>query len=131
MILYKTFEDRLRYLKLNGTVGFETFGYDRIFNQKFYTSTEWRKVRREIILRDNGCDLGILEYEISNYDTIVIHHLNPISMDDISERTELLLNPEFLVCTTKRTHRMIHYGDANKIIPISIERKKNDTCPWR
>lgn len=125
------FEDRFKYLQLNGQVGKDTFGFDRIFNQMFYASREWRLVRDRIIVRDNGCDLGCPDHEIPKHQRIFIHHLNPISVDDIGKRTELLLNPEYLITTTFETHNAIHYGDESLLIKAPTERTKNDTCPWR
>lgn len=124
-----TFEERFRYLKLNGTVGEETFGFDRYINQKFYKSPEWKAVRDFVIVRDNGCDLGIEGYEIRG--KIYIHHMNPILPRDIIEQSEFLLNPEYLITTTHLTHNAIHYGDENLLIKAPIERSKYDTCPWR
>lgn len=129
MMLLPTFEERFRYLKLNGRVGEETFGMDRYLNQLFYTSDEWRKTRRDVIMRDGGCDLGIWDREI--YGLITVHHLNPISVDDILNRTEILLNPEYLICTSDLTHKAIHYGDESLLITAPTERRPNDTCPWR
>jgi hypothetical protein len=125
----RTFEERYRYLKLDGEVGVDTFGFDRIFNQKFYTSTEWKRVRDIVIVRDLGCDLGVDGYEI--HGKIIIHHLNPITLRDIERRSEYLLNPEYLITTTHQTHQAIHYGDEGLIARAPIERRPNDTCPWR
>ena len=124
-----TFMDRYEYLKLDGRVGEETFGFDRWINQMFYTDQEWIRIRNHIILRDNGCDLAILDREI--YGSIFIHHINPISKDDILNRSSILLDPEFLICTSKTTHNAIHYGDQNLLIKDVIERSKNDTCLWK
>lgn len=129
LITLSTFEERYRYLKLQGRVGEETFGFDRYLNQLFYRSEEWRKVRDLVIIRDCGCDLGVEGYEI--YGRILIHHMNPITKDDILRRSEFLINPEYLICTVKRTHDAIHYGDENLLFQIPVERTKNDTCPWR
>lgn len=129
LIRLKTFEERFEYLKLDGTVGESTFGFDRYLNQMFYTSIEWRNFRRDIILRDNGCDLAIPGLDIVG--KIFIHHLNPLTKEDILNRTEYLMNPEFVVCTSKLTHDAIHYGDSNLLPKGPIERKRNDTCPWR
>lgn len=129
LITFKTFEERFEYLRLKGVVGNETFGFDRYFNQKFYRSSEWKRLRDQIIVRDNGCDLGIDGYEI--HGPIVIHHLNPILLKDIIHQSDFLLNPEFLICTTHETHNAIHYGDDNLIIKPPIERTSNDTCPWK
>lgn len=126
----KTFEERFEYLRLNGRVGKDTFGFDRIFNQMFYRSAEWKRVRNHVIIRDNGCDLGIEGREIYGQ-RIIIHHLNPISLDDIDKKTDILLNPEYLITTIHTTHNAIHYGDENLLDRAPIERSRNDTCPWR
>ena len=126
----KTFKERFEYLQLNGQVGKDTFGFDRIFNQRFYRSREWRACRDFVIMRDNGCDLGIDGYEI-NSQNVIIHHINPISLEDIEKRTDILLNPEYLITTTHKTHNAIHYGDKDLLVTGPIERSKNDTCPWR
>lgn len=124
-----TFEERYAYLRLNGAVGEKTFGFDRYLNQVFYRSKEWKRVRDLVIIRDNGCDLGILGYEI--HGRILIHHLNPISVEDIELRTRTLLDPEYLICTTHNTHNAIHYGDEGLLIRAPIQRTKHDTCPWK
>ena len=124
-----TFEDRYNYLRLNGFVGQETFGFDRYLNQVFYKSAKWRSVRDFVIVRDNGCDLGIEGREI--YGKIIIHHMNPITIQDIEQESDFLLDPEFLISTVHETHNAIHYGDENLLIRVPIERKPNDTCPWR
>lgn len=124
-----TFEERYRYLRLGGHVGEETFGFDRWINQMFYKDPEWLKIRDEVIIRDNGCDLGIEGREI--YSRIIVHHMNPITKADILDRSEFLLNPEYLICTVKNTHDAIHYGDENLLITLPMERNVNDTCPWR
>ena len=129
LITLPTFEERYKYLKLDGIVGEETFGFDRYLNQIFYKSKEWRSIRDYVIARDNGCDLGIEGHEILG--KILIHHMNPISKNDILERSDLLLNPEYLICTIKNTHDAIHYGDENLLIITPPERTKNDTCPWK
>ena len=129
LITLPTFKERYEYLKLNGRVGEETFGFDRYLNQAFYKSEEWRAVRDYVIVRDNGCDLGMEGHEI--FGKILIHHMNPISKRDILDRSDLLLNPEYLICTIKNTHDAIHFGDENLLIVAPIERRKNDTCPWK
>lgn len=129
LITLPTFEERFKYLQLMGSVGVETFGYDRVFNQKFYTSREWLRIRDQIIIRDGGCDLGIEGREIPGY--IIIHHINPIMLKDIQDASEYLLNPEYLICTSRTTHNAIHYGDENLLMKDPIERRPNDTCPWR
>ena len=126
----KTFEGRFEYLRLDGQVGKDTFGFDRIFNQRFYTSTEWRRIRDHVIIRDNDCDLGVEGHEIYG-NRIIIHHLNPISLEDIERQSAYLLDPEFLITTIHNTHNAIHYGDESLLIRAPIERSKNDTCPWR
>lgn len=125
----KTFEERYQYLRLNGSVGRETFGFDRYLNQVFYRSQKWKSIRNQVIIRDNGCDLGIEGREING--RILIHHMNPISLDDIVNESDLLLDPEYLICTVHSTHNAIHYGDENLLILDSIVRSKNDTCPWK
>lgn len=129
LITLPTFIERYRYLKLEGMVGEETFGFDRYLNQVFYRSKEWRSIRDYVITRDNGCDLGITGHEI--YGRILIHHMNPITADDILKRSNLLLDPEYLICTIKNTHDAIHYSDESLLITDPIERSKNDTCPWK
>lgn len=125
-----SFEDRFRYLKLDGQVGVDTFGFDRYMNQQFYKSKEWKDIRDKVIVRDNGCDLGSPDNPIKG--KIYIHHMNPLSPDDIENSTENLLNPEYLICVSHATHNALHYGDdsileRNKI----VERGPNDTCPWK
>lgn len=126
----KTFEERFKYLKLNGRVGEETFGFDRYVNQKFYRSSEWKQLRNHIIVRDNGCDLGIEDKDI--YGRVYIHHMNPISVKDIDNVSEYLLNPEYLVVVSHDTHNAIHYGDESYLKNNQvITRTKNDTVPWK
>lgn len=129
LIKLKTFKERYEYLRLDGLIGEETFGFDRYMNQKFYKSKEWKRIRDQVIVRDNGCDLGVEGYEIGG--RILIHHMNPILLKDIQTLSEFLLNPEYLICTTLDTHNAIHYGNSNLLIIEPIERTKNDTCPWR
>ena len=130
LITLPTFEERFRYLKLDGKVGEETFGYDRYLNQVFYTSKEWRTFRRDIIARDLGCDLGVHDREIGGH--IIIHHLNPITLADINKRNlSVLLNPENAICVSHNTHQAIHDGDESLLITAPVERSRNDTCPWR
>ena len=129
LILLPTFEERFKYLQLNGRVGDDTFGFDRYINQNFYRSAEWKRIRDQIIIRDNGCDLALEGYEI--YGRILIHHMNPITAKDIGLNTEYLMNPEYLICVTHNTHNAIHYGDEKQIITGPIVRTKNDTCPWK
>ena len=129
LITFPTFEERYRYLRLEGKVGEDTFGFDRWLNQSFYKDREWRAIRYKVIIRDNGCDLGIPDREI--HSRIIVHHMNPITKDDILYRSAFLLNPEYLICTVKNTHDAIHYGDEGLLIKVPIERTRNDTCPWR
>ena len=125
----KTYEERFRYLRLDGKVGRETFGFDRYLNQAFYRLQKWKEVRNKVIVRDNGCDLGIEGYEI--YGRVIIHHMNPVTIEDILRESEFLFDPEFLISTTHSTHNAIHYGDESLLITASVERKANDTCPWK
>lgn len=130
LITIPTYEGRFKYLQLDGIVGKETFGFDRYLNQQFYNSYEYRKFRREMIIRDMGCDLGIEERPINGL--IILHHINPIAPEDILNRNiRILLDPENTICTAHRTHNAIHYGDSSLLITDPIERKPNDTCPWR
>lgn len=124
-----TFEERFEYLKLNGVVGESTFGFDRYLNQIFYRSQRWKNVRDYVIIRDLGCDLGIEGYEI--HDRIIIHHMNPLTRQDIEKESEYLLDPEFLITTVHHTHNAIHYGDDSLLLKTPVERTKFDTCPWR
>lgn len=129
LITIPTFEERYKYLKIGGKVGEETFGFERYLNQEFYKSTEWKSIRRQVIVRDLGCDLGIEGREI--HGKIIVHHMNPITIDDIVSASDFLLNPEYLICTLKSTHDAIHYGDESLLIKAPVERMKNDTCPWK
>lgn len=130
LITLPTFRERFRYLKIGGRVGEETFGWDRKINQYFYQrSDEWKSIRNYVIVRDNGCDLGIEGYDI--YSHIIVHHINPITVEDIRMSSDYLLDPEFLICTSLNTHNAIHYGDESLLYTSLIERTKNDTCPWR
>lgn len=130
LVRLPTFKQRYEYLRLGGSVGEDTFGFDRYLNQIFYKSKEWNRIRDQVIIRDHGCDLGLDGYEIN--DRILIHHMNPITKADILERTEFLLNPDYLISTMKRTHDAIHYGTHESLTDVFvIERTKNDTCPWR
>lgn len=124
-----TFEERYQYLRLNGSVGNSTFGFDRYINQKFYRSAEWKQIRNYVIVRDNGCDLGVDGYEI--HEKILIHHMNPIALSDIQNASDYLLNPNYLICVTLATHNAIHYGDETLLIRAPTVRRPNDTCPWK
>lgn len=129
LILLPSFEERFEYLKLGSKVGADTFGFDRWQNQAFYNSPEWKRVRDKVIIRDNGCDLGIVDREIGQH--VIIHHMNPITVEDIRLGTNVLLNPEFLICVSHETHNAIHYGDADLLPKDFIPRSPNDTCPWK
>lgn len=129
LIAIPTFEERFRYLKLSGQVGKDTFGFERYLNQKFYRSAEWRRIRDRVIVRDMGCDLGIEDRLIPG--KILIHHMNPITDRDIRYATDLLLNPEYLICVSHTTHNAIHYGDESLLITSTpVVRTPYDTCPW-
>lgn len=127
--LLPTFEERFLYLQLNGIVGEETFGYDRYLNQILYRSAEWRKIRDKVIIRDNGCDLGMLDHSIAG--KIYIHHMNPVLLRDIDERNPDILNMEYLISCSHNTHNAIHYGDINLLPKPFVERRPNDTSPWK
>lgn len=129
LITIKTFEDRFEYLRLNGSVGKDTFGHNRYLNQLLYRSAEWKRLRRTIIIRDNGCDLACEGFDIDG--RILIHHINPITVDDVVARNPIVFDPNNLITTTHNTHNAIHYGDDTLLIVSPIERTKNDTCPWR
>lgn len=129
LVKMPTFEERYEYLRLDGTVSAETFGSDRYLNQLFYTSAEWRRIRDAVIIRDNGCDLGVEGYDIPK--GIIIHHMNPIALEDILRHSATLIDPEFLICVSHNTHNAIHYGSAALLPKGPVERIQNDTCPWR
>lgn len=129
LLRLKTFDERFEYLKLSGLVGESTFGFERYLNQMLYNSSEWRRTRNKIIIRDNGCDLGIEGCEIQG--TILVHHMNPISVDDLKDFSEDVFNPEYLICVSLNTHNAIHYGDKSLIPQMPIERRPGDTCPWK
>lgn len=130
LIRLPTFLERFRYLQLSGQVGVETFGYDRYLNQILYRTGEWKRFRREIIIRDNGCDLACEGYDIVGQ-KILVHHLNPISVEDVLRRDPKVFDPENVICTILNTHNAIHYGDESLLVTEPIERKPNDTCPWK
>lgn len=129
MILLPTFLERFKYLQLNGMVGAETFGFDRYLNQSLYRTTEWKRFRREIIIRDNGCDLGCNDRTI--YGKILVHHINPLTVEDIVNRHSCVFDPDNVICVSHDTHNAIHYGNEDLLMLGPIERKPNDTCPWR
>lgn len=140
LITLPSFEERFEYLKLDGQVGKETFGYDRYLNQILYNSQEWRHFRNEIIIRDNACDLACEDHEISSWrdengrihgQKILIHHINPITVDDVINRSSIVFDPENTITTILSTHNAIHYGDESLLPKVPIERSKNDMCPWR
>jgi hypothetical protein len=128
LILLPTYQERLDYLQLYGAVGAETFGFDRYLNQRFYRSPEWKRVRDLVIVRDNGCDLGIDSLPI--FGRVYVHHMNPVMLDDVLSHSSDILNPEFLICVSLDTHNAIHYGPSRQDI-LPIERSPNDTCPWK
>lgn len=129
LITIPTFEERFEYLQLKGSVGKDTFGYDRHLNQVLYRSPEWKRLRNQIIIRDGGCDLACEGYDINS--KVLIHHLNPITVDDVLARSRKVFDPNNLVCVSHNTHNAIHYGDMDLLVTGPIIRTKNDTCPWR
>lgn len=128
LVQCQSFEERFDYLMLDGRVGVATFGFDRYMNQTFYRSREWRDIRRAVLIRDEGCDLGVFGYEIPQ--NPLIHHMNPITAEDISDRVEWILDPEFLITTSYATHNAIHYGDKSTLPTPFAERQPNDTKLW-
>lgn len=129
LITLPTFEERFNYLKLDGRVGDSTFGFDRYLNQKLYSSPEWKRARREVMIRDNGRDLGAEDHEI--FGKIFIHHMNPISLEDIEQHNPDIFNPEYLITVSYNTHNAIHYGSEDMLQKDLVERTPNDTSPWR
>ena len=129
LIQLPTFKERYEYLRLGGLVGQDTFGFDRYLNQKFYRSPEWKRIRRDVIIRDEGRDLAMEGYEL--YGNVFVHHMNPITAKDLEDVSDWILNPEYLVCVSKRTHDAIHFGDASLLPRLPIERTPNDMCPWK
>lgn len=125
----KTFNARYEYLRLYGQVGQSTFGYDRYLNQLLYKSKRWKKSRDEVIIRDHGCDLGIMDYEI--HDLIIVHHMNVLTLDDIEEDRDEIYDPEFLISTSSTTHNALHYSNDKLLQQLPMTRKRNDTCPWK
>ncbi len=125
----KSLEDRYDYLRLNSVVGESTFGYDRYLNQVLYRSPKWKAARDKVIIRDNGCDLGVPDFEI--YSSITIHHMNAITIEDIEDERPEVFDPEYLICTSDITHKAIHYGNKNLLPKAMISRKRNDTSPWK
>lgn len=131
LIQLPTFEERFDYVKLNGSVGSETFGCDRYFYQRFLKSAEWKRIRNQVIIRDEARDLAIPGREIFSNTKILIHHLNPVTKEDLIHGSDFLLNPEYMVCVSEETHNAIHYGDMNLLVGDYVERTPNDTCPWK
>lgn len=129
VMCFKRFEDRFNYLKLDGSVGDFTFNGHRVLNQLLYQSKDWKRIRREVIIRDGGCDLADQDREI--FDFVIVHHINPITIDDILERRSSVFDLENLICCSKKTHNDLHYGKSSKVPEVILQRKKNDTCPWR
>lgn len=124
-----TFKERYEYLRIGGLVGESTFGFERFLNQALYTSQRWRLLRNQIIVRDNGCDLGVEGYDI--YDKIIIHHMNPLTREQMEEPDDSMFDPEYLICVSHNTHNAIHYGDASLLRQEYVPRRPNDTCPWK
>lgn len=129
LIRLGSFEERYQYLRIGGIVGESTFGFERFMNQALYTSQRWKLLRNEIIVRDNGCDLGIEGRDI--YDKIIIHHMNPLTREQMREPDESMFDPEFLICVSMNTHNAIHYGDERLLYKGPVVRRPNDTCPWK
>lgn len=123
-----TFEERYDYLRLGGIIGESTFGFDRYLNQILYSSSKWKKIRNDVIIRDNGCDLGVEGYDIPK--NIIVHHMNPITIEDIKNVSDDIFNPEYLICVSHATHNAIHYGDKSLLPRVPVERKPGDTCLW-
>ena len=131
LITIPTFEERYAYLRLGGKIGEATFGFDRYLYENFLKSDEWLALRDHVIIRDNGCDLAMEDREIKGNSRIIVHHMNPVTKEDILKQTRFLLDPEYLICTIKNTHDAIHYGNEDILIKAPIERRRNDTCPWK
>lgn len=126
----KTFEERFNYLKTKSSIGVETFGGDRYLNQVLYKSKEWRELRNRVILRDNGCDLGVSGHELAS-GQITVHHMNPITIEDVLNRNPDIFNPEYLISVSHSTHKFLHYGDLESVQKGPAIREPNDTCPWK
>lgn len=131
MLQYSSAKDRFQYLKIAGKVGVATFGFERYLNQALYTSSDWRRFRRDMILRDNGCDMALRDRDIPEGCIIILHHINPLSLEDVEERSPAIFDPENVVCVSDRTHRAIHYGDISLLTLGPVVRRPYDTCPWR
>lgn len=129
LIRFSSLEERYKYLKLIGSIGESTFGYDRYLNQLLYSSRRWKSIRDQVIVRDGGFDLGVEDYPIG--EKIIVHHMNPITPSDIEEESEDVFAPEFLICVSPRTHNAIHFSDDSLLPKLPIQRRPGDTCPWR
>lgn len=129
LVRLTSFEERFRYLKLGGIIGRETFGFERYLNQTLYRSKEWRALRNDIIVRDDGCDLSVKDREI--FDKVIVHHINPITVEDLESGNPMVFDPNNLICTSLMTHNAIHFGDESLLTQLPQERKKGDTCLWR
>ena len=125
---FPTFEERYRYLRLQGQVGKDTFGFDRYLNQALYSSTEWKRFRREILIRDDGCDLGVPDRLIQG--KVLIHHINPLTVEDVERRSSVIFDPDNVICVSHTTHQAIHYGDENLLPKDPVIRRPGDHCPW-
>jgi hypothetical protein len=130
LVRLPTFQERYEYLRLSGMVGQATFGSDRYLNQALYTSPEWKSFRNQIIIRDNGCDLGIEGRDVLG-DRIIIHHINPLTVEDVEKRSPVIFDPDNVICVSHNTHQAIHYGDQSLLPKDPVERTPNDTCPWK
>lgn len=130
-MLLPTFEERYDYLRTGGAVGAETFGHERLLNQKLYSSGDWKRFRRDIIIRDGACDLADKDHKIPDGDQVIIHHINPITKEDIYNRDPAIFDPDNVICVSKKTHNIIHFGDKSQLPKGPIERSANDQCPWR
>lgn len=130
LIRLSTYDERLKYLRTFGKIGEDTFGFERYLNQKFYRSREWKQLRKKIFLRDNGCDMGLDGYDILDPGSVIIHHINPISIEDVSNSSDLMMNPSNLITVSRWTHNLIHFGNEERV-PVAYNRSPNDTCPWK
>ena len=131
LIRLNSIEDRFNYLKIAASVGESTFGFSRYLNQALYRSKEWKDFKRKMVLRDNACDMALEGWDIPSGAILVLHHINPLTIEDIENRSDALFDPENVVCVSDRTHRAIHYGDISLINTLPITRRPNDTCPWK
>ncbi len=129
LMSFRTFEERFKYLSIGGSIGIQTFGFDRYLNQDFYNSSAWRSIRNKVIVRDEACDLAIVGRDI--FDSIRVHHMNPMTLEDVEQGNPDILNLEFLICTSINTHNALHFGSSKSLTHLPMERRMNDTCPWR